>query len=240
MWVNITILIYIMPIFTEGIKVYKSTLTLADRTKPIGLHYTKTRSQQNFRFTHSVTFCARFNYQRLGKEEDQSSRIFDIKGPTYDAALSFLWLNARYPETWFGFGNYGRANSYSNWILFEPLTREFRYFFEFSLIFREFVQVIISLHSLWKTSKWTHVCLSFDKDKSHIALAKDGKITNINFVDERLRNVMLPLDFLDMIYVGRCWDDEIYSLHNGEITDVNIWNRALSLDEILGWTDCRY
>ena len=128
MWGNIIFLIYLIPIFTEAIKVYKSSLTLADRTKPIGLHYTKTRSQQNFRFTHSVTFCARFNYQRLGKFEDQSARIFDIKGPTYDAALSFLWLNARYPETWFGFGNYGRANSYSNWILFEPLTREFRYF----------------------------------------------------------------------------------------------------------------
>ena len=71
-------------------------------------------------------------------------------------------------------------------------------------------------------------------------MAKDGKITNINFVDERLRNVMLPTDFLDMIYVGRCWDNEICSLHNGQITDVNIWNRALSLDEILGWTDCRY
>ena len=43
-----------------------------------------------------------------------------------------------------------------------------------------------------------------------------------------------------MIYVGTCYNDEICSLHNGEITDVNIWNKALSLEEIIGWTDCRY
>ena len=58
-------------------------------------------------------------------------------------------------------------------------------------------------------------------------------------MDERLKNVELPSDFLDMIYVGTCYNDEICSLHNGEITDVNIWNRALTLEEIIGWTDCR-
>ena len=119
------LLIVLLPFYTNGIKVYKSTLSLEERATPVGLHFQKSKSQ-NKRFTNSVTFCARFRYERLGKFEDRSSRIFDINGPSYNAALSFLWLNARYPETWFGFGNYGKPMSYSNWILFEPLTREFR------------------------------------------------------------------------------------------------------------------
>ena len=66
-------------------------------------------------------------------------------------------------------------------------------------------------------------------------------MTNINFVDERLKNVEVPSNFLDIIYVGRCADNSSdCSQHSGDITDVNIWNRALSMDEMLGWTNCRY
>ena len=74
----------------------------------------------------------------------------------------------------------------------------------------------------------------------HNFLFQDGLVTNINHVDERLKNVEVPSDFLDIIYVGRCAEDgAVCSLHNGDITDVNIWNRALSLDEMIGWTNCR-
>ena len=66
-------------------------------------------------------------------------------------------------------------------------------------------------------------------------------MTNIDFVDERLKNVKVPSNFLDIIYVGRCADNSSdCSLHSGDITDVNIWNRALSMEEMIGWTNCRY
>ena len=78
------------------------------------------------------------------------------------------------------------------------------------------------------------------KSKAHF-FSKDGQVTNIDFVDERLKNVKVPSNFLDIIYVGRCADNSSdCSLHSGDITDVNIWNRALSMEEMIGWTNCRY
>ena len=73
-----------------------------------------------------------------------------------------------------------------------------------------------------------------------LILFQDGKVTNIDMVDERLRNLEIPENFLDHIYVGRCADPEkVCSVHAGDITDVNIWNRALSLQEMIEWTNCQ-
>ena len=51
----------------------------------------------------------------------------------------------------------------------------------------------------------------------------------------------IPSNFLDIIHIGRS-TEEGAKVHfdYGNITDVNIWNRALTLDEMLGWTNCRY
>ena len=69
---------------------------------------------------------------------------------------------------------------------------------------------------------------------------KDGSVTNINHVDENVRNALVPEDMLDSIYVGRCVSDTEYcSVHAGSFTDVNIWNRALSINEMIRWTNCR-
>ena len=69
---------------------------------------------------------------------------------------------------------------------------------------------------------------------------KDGRVTTINHVDENVRNVLVPEDMLDSIYVGRCFSDTEYcSIHNGSFTDVNIWNRAFSINEMIRWTNCR-
>ena len=70
-------------------------------------------------------------------------------------------------------------------------------------------------------------------------------MTNINSVDKNLEDVYVPSNFLDIIYIGRCNGKDLpwlksCSLHFGKITDVNIWNRALTIDEMLGWTNCRY
>ena len=41
----------------------------------------------------------------------------------------------------------------------------------------------------------------------------------MNFVDPRLNNTELTLDFLDIIYVGRCAEDGAQcSIHDGDIT----------------------
>ena len=65
-------------------------------------------------------------------------------------------------------------------------------------------------------------------------------MTNINHSDKDLTDLEIPSYFLDIIHIGRS-TIEGAKLHfdYGNITDVNIWNRALTLDEMLGWTNCR-
>ena len=60
-------------------------------------------------------------------------------------------------------------------------------------------------------------------------------MTNINHSDKDLTDLEIPSNFLDIIHIGRSTVHFDY----GNITDVNIWNRALTLDEMLGWTNCR-
>ena len=57
----------------KTLKIYKSTLPLTAKPQTIGLHYIK-HNNQNFNPTHSITFCIRFNYNRLG----ENSQIFYI------------------------------------------------------------------------------------------------------------------------------------------------------------------
>ena len=63
-------------------------------------------------------------------------------------------------------------------------------------------------------------------------------MTNINHSDKDLTDLEIPSNFLDIIHIG---EEESPKVHfdYGNITDVNIWNRALTLDEMLGWTNCR-
>ena len=73
-----------------------------------------------------------------------------------------------------------------------------------------------------------------------IVYYKDGRVTNINNIDEDMKNATVPEDVLDSIYVGRCVGDKRYcSSHLGSFTDLNIWNRALTVDEMISWTNCR-
>ena len=70
-------------------------------------------------------------------------------------------------------------------------------------------------------------------------------MTNINHVDKNAKNATVPTDLLDSIYIGQLQDVSQaekfgYPVHFGSFTDVNIWNRALNIDEMINWTNCRY
>ena len=66
-------------------------------------------------------------------------------------------------------------------------------------------------------------------------------MTNINHVNEDAKNVTVPKDLLDSIYIGQLggFGKPGIPVHSGSFTDVNIWNRALSVDEMINWTNCR-
>ena len=68
-------------------------------------------------------------------------------------------------------------------------------------------------------------------------------MTKVNHIDEDAKNETVPKDLLDSIYVGQMVGSatEFFGIpvHFGSFTDVNIWNRALSIDEMIKWTNCR-
>lgn len=44
--------------------------------------------------------------------------------------------------------------------------------------------------------EWNHFCFSFDATTSHVRVAVNGKPTNVDHVEPRLRDVDLPEDIL--------------------------------------------
>lgn len=56
-----------------------------------------------------------------------------------------------------------------------------------------------------------------------------------------LSQVVIPSDFLNKVYLGRCSFDfkKTCSTPEGELSDFNVWSRALSVDEMTAWTSCR-
>ena len=89
-----------------------------------------------------------------------------------------------------------------------------------------------------KTHPYIRVLYSLNSFQCMFEL-QDGQITNINHVDEKISNLKVPTNLLDMIYVGRCEvETKSCSDHSGDFTDINIWDRALSIDEMIGWTNC--
>ena len=61
--------------------------------------------------------------------------------------------------------------------------------------------------------------------------------------EQDLKNATVPNNLLDSIYVGQIagvlTDVLGIPVHQGSFTDVNIWSRALSIDEMINWTNCR-
>ena len=64
---------------------------------------------------------------------------------------------------------------------------------------------------------------------------------NINGPQKHLVKTVIPPDFLTKFHVGRCAFDYKpgCTTAGGLITDVNVWSRALSEQEMNDWTSCK-
>ena len=64
---------------------------------------------------------------------------------------------------------------------------------------------------------------------------------NVDQADPDLTQVAIPDDFLSKVYLARCALDykNTCSSPQGEITDFNIWSKALTPDEMKDFTTCR-
>lgn len=71
---------------------------------------------------------------------------------------------------------------------------------------------------------------------------QDGGTLNIDFEDPLLKNVKIPSDFLNKTYIGRCPYDFKGGCSNpgGMLSDFNIWDRALTEEQMKSWTTCKW
>ena len=198
----------------QSLKTYKAE-TSDDEYDIIGLHYKKSANQANVKLT-SFTICLRFNYLRIG----QTAHIINLM-TTDKNEPKLLNLEPRFPTSYIFFGQSKKGKGYFD-----------------SEILRESANG--TNYAIWKTNMWHHLCVAFDGSTHVFSVVKDGKVTNVNGTyTEDLGKLKLPEEILDMIYVGRCADGtEKCSMHSGTFTDFNLWNEALTDQEMVNWTKC--
>ncbi len=70
---------------------------------------------------------------------------------------------------------------------------------------------------------------------------QNGVPLNINFVDENLSKMSIPLELLTKVHLMRCLNDFTpeCTAPGGSMADFNVWDRAFTLDEAVKWTTCR-
>ena len=49
----------------------------------------------------------------------------------------------------------------------------------------------------------------------------------------------VPKDIIEAVHVGGGDDYPDYGSRPGQITDFNLWNKALSINEMISWTNCK-
>ena len=87
--------------------------------------------------------------------------------------------------------------------------------------------------SLWTQSAWHSLCLSFNRQTNHLVIVKDDKITSVDTKLSRLRLDDFDGSFLDEFY-PMDWSS------SGRVSDINVWDFALTKIQMQDWTLCRY
>ena len=128
-------------ITTISLKIYKSNVKFPNRKLISGLVYKKDVSQFKF-LSNNFTVCIRVSLKTSAQDK---SAMFLLIG--HSKSKAFLTLYARYPETWFHFGNQNRIS----WILRDPE---------------------IYIYRIWKLDTWNHICFSYSESNSYIGLIK--------------------------------------------------------------------
>ena len=124
-----------------ALQVYNSNNVDINKKIVSGLHF-KNNIEENIISGNSLTVCIRLKISKLA--QDNSARLILIQ----NTKSEFFHLRAKYPETWFTFGNtnFGRGFQ-ASWILYDPLRNSYL---------------------LWRLNKWHHICFSYSKQDSRV------------------------------------------------------------------------
>ena len=144
---NIMVFILQNPLVIS-LKIYKSDKSdqeFSSEKLVAGLEFQKSAKQNNF-MSNDFTACIRTQLKILGiGKEARLLQIGNFK------KSEFLRLYARYPVTWFSFGN----PKFVSWPLRDPMTKD-----------------IIYSHFVWKIDLWNHICFSYSETNSYTSFVK--------------------------------------------------------------------
>ena len=95
-------------------------------------------------------------------------------------------------------------------------------------------------YEVWATNRWTHFCISYEMRTGSILVVKDGRVMLMNHRPEELTDLRFPKDILTKTYLGRCAFDYKGSCSGpeGQISDFNMWSKALNEAEMKDFTGC--
>lgn len=82
--------------------------------------------------------------------------------------------------------------------------------------------------------------MSFDKSEGTLHFVKDGKLMPIMTITEEMKTLEFPEDILSKVYLASCALDYKGGCTGpeGEVSDFNMWDRTLTVDEMIGFTTC--
>ena len=129
---------------TMSLKIYQSNVEFLNTKMVAGLTYERAVLQNQF-LSNNFTMCIRTSIKIAAPNK---SAMLLLIGNSKSKA--FLILYARYPETWFHFGNPNLVS----WILRNPQMYSYR---------------------IWKLDTWNHMCFSYSESNSYISFIKVGK-----------------------------------------------------------------
>ena len=126
-----------------------------------------------------------------------------------------------HPEIFFKYGS--SLLQFSNWKYKKGIAK-FAFFFNF-----------VFLNSTWPPKKWHHVCFSYDHSKRETILVSRGTLVYRDKDRTPKDEKQIPNCILKNLHLMRS------SKGNGmvgKLTDFNIWNFAMPVDEMKNWTLC--
>ncbi len=101
-----------------------------------------------------ISICWRFNIRYLGSYLGKSTLVMIsdwLENAAQETTNSMLIFGAYHPFTFFEFGHPKANGSWASFLLKDPQRDDYK---------------------LWKTNVWNHVCLTYEKDTSHLRVVK--------------------------------------------------------------------
>ena len=97
----------------------------------------------------------------------------------------------------------------------------------------------------WPAMAWHHVCLTYHNNSSVMTVVSNGGRHFKKVTLEHLKKnpTPIPPEFLTNLFIMRASTTEITEENKfwsmfGKITDVNIWNYTMTVEEMNSWTKC--